>query len=423
MKGAHVTTPTPDEQQPRVPGVNYREEQRFRAETTVIDGVASTRQVPYEVLVPVPPRDWEAFILRGVTGSTIGVTVIAVVGTTASVGGLLTELVHPVVAYGMGVVFTSSWLACLGIEWLNRLAPDRAKHARIAGWLALALSMAAVFCYGYNLRQPYAGGAGACIDLLAKGLWALLLNHHAVRLDDGVAHWVTDQEQKLAGRELLRSRLAQLNRRQAYQQAVGGPEYRAADAILTASAPAVISPAQPVSAPHGQPSGQPVPLVSGHGPAASTAPPQAPTGQPVPPVPPVSGQPVPPVSGQGSMASAAPPQAPAGQPVPPVSGQSPAPTAAPYQAPAGQSVPPVSGQPVPPVPGQGPVPAPVAQIGGGRIAVTIRQLLADHPEWELEKHLPLLIDAVKQVHGDGPCLHDTVRRTRDRQKNHKRKTA
>lgn len=259
-------------EQPRSPGVKYRKVRRHREETTVIDGVPSTRQVPYDGWEPVPPREWDEMILRGVTGLTIGVTLIAVVATTASVGGLLSGMVPEPVAIGMGVVFTASWLACLAWEWLSRINPEQARPARNAGWVALVISMGAVFTYGQTLDQSWAGAFGACIDLLCKGLWALLIRHHAVPLDAGVAHWVTEQEQKLAGRALLSARLLRLNRRAAYQRAVGGVEFQAAGAILasaqtTQSLPATgEAPAEPVPEPGPAPSGDeqkaPVPTVT-----------------------------------------------------------------------------------------------------------------------------------------------------------------
>ncbi|WTW95446.1 hypothetical protein OG216_19585 [Streptomycetaceae bacterium NBC_01309] len=219
-------------QTPRIPGVKYRKVTRHRIETTVIDDIPSTRRVPYDDWEPVPPREWDELIVRGVTGVAIGTTVIAVVATTASVGGLLSKMVAAPIAYGTGVVFTATWMAALGLEWVSRVNPQRARPARIIGWVALAISMAAVATYGRTLGQPWAGAFGACIDLLAKGLWALLIWHHAVPLDPGVAHWVTEQEQTLASRSMLAARLARLNRHAAYQRAVGGTEYQAAGAIL-----------------------------------------------------------------------------------------------------------------------------------------------------------------------------------------------
>ncbi|WP_327123714.1 hypothetical protein [Streptomyces sp. NBC_01727] len=249
-------------EQPRIPGVKYRKITRHREETTVIDGVPSTRNVAYEAWEPVPPREWDEMILRGVTGLTIGVTVIAVVATTASVGGLLSKMVPEIVGYGMGFVVVAGWLSCLAWEWLSRINPQAARPAQIAGWVALAISMGAVFTYGSTLNQPWAGGFGACIDLLSKGLWALLIRHHAVPLDEGVAHWVTQQEQKLASRELLSGRLLRLNRRAAYQRAVGGVEYQAAGAILASAQTTSLPPAE--QTPEAAPSA-PVPPAAGEG--------------------------------------------------------------------------------------------------------------------------------------------------------------
>ncbi|MGC5411245.1 hypothetical protein ACPXCX_47375, partial [Streptomyces sp. DT225] len=120
-----------------------------------------------------------------------------------------------------------------GIEWLNRTAPDRARPAKVAGWFFLLLSMGAVAAYGHTRHQEWAGAFGACVDLVSKGAWWLLLREHAVPLDAGVAHWVQDEEQRIAGRALLAGRVRRLNRRAAYQRAVGGDAYRAADAMLT----------------------------------------------------------------------------------------------------------------------------------------------------------------------------------------------
>ncbi|MFJ6014509.1 hypothetical protein [Streptomyces sp. NPDC092952] len=220
-------------EQPRIPGVKYRKVTRYRTQTTVIDGIPSAREVPYTAWEPVPPRELDELILRGVTAVAGGFTAIAVAGGTASLGGLLNPLVPAVIAYGMGSVFAVAWLYCLGIEWLNRTAPDRARPAKVAGWFFLLLSMGAVAAYGHTLHQEWAGGFGACVDLVAKGSWWLLLREYAVPLDAGVAHWVQDQEQRLAGRALLAGRVRRLNRRAAYQRAVGGAEFQAADAMLT----------------------------------------------------------------------------------------------------------------------------------------------------------------------------------------------
>ncbi|WP_106518178.1 hypothetical protein, partial [Streptomyces sp. 111WW2] len=228
-------TDTPHEQQPRQPGVRYRRETRWRTVATVIDGVPSTHEEPYEVDVPIPPKDWDDVIVRGVTGLAVVVTAFAFVGTSASVGGLLDRTLPAVIAYGLGLVYTATWLGCLGLEWVEgRIDPKRARPARWAGWATLVISMGAVYVYGHNLGQPWAGAAGACIDLWAKSLWKLLMRRHQVRLPRGVANWVLDQEQKAAGRTLVARALNRLDQRAAYERAVGGREYQAAQAALTA---------------------------------------------------------------------------------------------------------------------------------------------------------------------------------------------
>lgn len=379
----------PYENQPRVPGVKYAKETRYRQETTTIDGVSSTRNVPYDVLVPQPPRDWDEVILRGVTGLAMGITTLAVIGTTASVGGQLSEILHPVIAYGVGVVFTASWLACLGLEWVARTDPKQANPARIVGWITLVISMVAVFSYGYDHGQAVAGGVGACLDLLAKGLWALLIHTHRVPLSAGVSHWLHEQEQQVASRSLLSRKIARLNRNAAYQQAVGGHEYVAAGSILTSveEAPAL-----------------PGPDVSGQGVRPVPAQVQAPVASvPQAPVLPPSGL-AGPVSGQGQAPVTPAPEA----PVPPPSGQ---------------------GEPEPgQAPGQGQAPDPqkpeqsVAQIGGS-IAGAIRKLLAEDPQWQEDQHLDDLVKAVEAACGPRDKLAETVRRTRDRQLKKPKRTA
>ncbi|BBA98307.1 hypothetical protein RVR_4440 [Actinacidiphila reveromycinica] len=344
-----MTDPTP--QQPRIEGVKYRKVRLFRNETTVIDGISSTRRVGYDGWEPVPPREWDELILKTVTGIAIGFTAIAVAGGTASLGGLLDPLVPSVVAYGMGSVFAIAWLYCLGIEWLNRTAPDRARPAKIAGWFFLLLSMGAVASYGHTLHQEWAGGFGAGVDLVAKGAWWLLLREYAVPLDAGVAHWVQDEEQRLAGRALLAGRVRRLNRRAAYHRAVGGAEFQAADAMLTRAEAARGLPEAPA-----EPAPEPV-HVAEPAPAPAPAAP-APAAPPAPP--------------------AAPAEPPAAAPAPPAAAGGAAPT-----------------PPVTAITRQ-----PIAAICRTEIAANAKVSDAD------------LVDAVKKAgHPDRPNLPDTVRRT------------
>ncbi|QKW06984.1 hypothetical protein HUT18_11810 [Streptomyces sp. NA04227] len=242
----------PDAPQYQEPGVKYRRVKKQRQVVTVIDGRESTHTEGYYVQEPVPPKDWETVVLRGVIGLAVFLTVAAFIGTSASVGGLLAELLHPFVAYLIGLVFTASWLGCLALEWLDgRIDPDRARPARIAGWVALVIGMGAVFVYGYSNGLPWVGAVGAVVDLLSKGFWALLLRRTQVKLSKGVTNWVVAQEQEAAGRALLGEKLRRLYRGEAYRRAVGGPEYQTAQALMTAPAAALTAPAQPGQRPDG----------------------------------------------------------------------------------------------------------------------------------------------------------------------------
>ncbi|MBT2492357.1 hypothetical protein J7E96_28375 [Streptomyces sp. ISL-96] len=372
-------------EQQRIPGVKYRKVRLHRQETTVIDGVPSTRTVPYDGWEPVPPREWDDLILRGVTGVAVGFTAVAVAGGTASLGGLLDPLVPSVIAYGMGSVFAVAWMFCLAIEWLNRTAPDRARPAKIAGWFFLLLSMGAVAAYGHTLHQPWAGGFGAFVDVVAKGAWWLLLREYAVPLDAGVAHWVQDQEQKLAGRALLGARVRRLNRRAAYQRAVGGAEYQAAEAILASAEAARNSLPAPAAEPTPAPVAAPAPAPAVVQAAAPTTP-----VVPAPAPAPVAQAPVPTVT---ISAPSAPPATAPGS-------EQQAPAAAPA-APAEAPVPPATETPAPPA---------LRAVGGPFKSDTIRAALAADPQISDEA----LIQRVNEVHGEDEKNVQTVPRTRRR---------
>ncbi|CAL9535341.1 hypothetical protein [Streptomyces sp. enrichment culture] len=357
-------TETPQRPPAGQPGVRYRKANVERPETTVIDGKPSTRMVKETVWVAVPPRDWDEVIRRGATTVAVLVTVLAALGTAASVGGLLSSrLLHPGVAYAVGAVFTASWLVCLGIEHIERVDADRAARARGAGWVMLLMGMGAVITYGHEKEQLAAGVVGSCLDLAAKGLWWLILGLDRVKLAPGVAHWVAEREQELAGRYLLGMRLRRLTRRSGQLQT--GAEFQAAEAIL-AQARGHELPAAPVS---GQEAGVSAP-VSGQAPE-----PPAPARQAAPAAP----EAAPP---------AAPVQPPASTPTPSAetSGQDPEP-------PAEQSEEPPTSTVLP-------------------MAPSIRQIVinavADDPAISEED----LLVRVREVHGDRPKLPETVARYR-----------
>ncbi|MGY3199782.1 hypothetical protein [Streptomyces sp. TE5632] len=363
-------TDTPHEQQPREPGVRYRQETRWRTVTTVIDGVPSTHEEPYFVDVPIPPKDWETLVERGLFVWAVVLVAVAFAGTCASVGGLFSELLHPGVAYALGVVFTGSWLGCMGLEWLDgRIDSTRVIAARVGGWVALLLGMGAVFVYGYSRGLPWVGAAGACLDLLAKGFCTLLLRRSQVELPRGVATWVRHQEEREAGRAVLAGKIGRLNRYAAYRRAVGGQEDRAAQAILAAAEglaralPDASERRPDMSAMPSAPVQQSAPA-----PAAPVAPP-APASSPVSAAPVPSVPPVPPVE----------PSAPTSGPRPDASGQDPE-----------------EAEQEPPLPSVLPM------------VPSIRQIVIKALDEDEEISDEDLVARVREVHGDRPKLAETV---------------
>lgn len=176
---------------------------RERLVPHTVDG--KTRMVPDDVTIeiPAPPRDLDRIALNVVTGI-VGIALLACVGfSTASIGDLLSRVVHEAAAYGAAIVFDLAWIACTIIEWLARYTPDRAKKARAGGYVALAVAMGAIGAHGWLAGDAATGIVGAVVSGLAKGLWAVLLDYQAVPLDKRTAAFL-QQELGEAAVELSR---------------------------------------------------------------------------------------------------------------------------------------------------------------------------------------------------------------------------
>ncbi|MFK0063399.1 hypothetical protein ACIQTN_29740 [Streptomyces werraensis] len=399
-------TETPETPPTWQPGMRRKKVTVQRPETTVIDGRPSTRMVTVEEWVTLPPRDWDEIIRRGATGVAVAVTLLAAAGTAASVGGLLgRRMLHPGVAYAVGAVFTASWLVCLGIEHIERVDATRAARARNAGWIMLLIGMGAVITYGHELNQTPAGVVGSCLDLAAKGLWWLIMGLDRVQLNAGVAHWVAEQEQHMAGRFLLGTRLARLNRRAVHMRA-SGPEFQAAEAILAQAA--------------NQPPQLPAPDTSGQAPAPAAVPVSGPVPDPSGPAP--TTPPPPPAEPTPPTAPVPPPAAPA-PPAPPVT-------------PAGTGASGSSEQQAEPEPEQGQgggqgdeqthtgTPPNLQPVGPLSIAAAVRQARSEDPDQtDAQMVARVLMLRGGDDGGDRVKFTDTVTRTRRRQEAKDRKTA
>ncbi|MEU5624264.1 protein transporter Sec31 [Streptomyces tendae] len=153
-----------------------------------VDG--KTRMVPVHVDAPAPPRDWDRFVLNGVTGIAAIVLTASVVWSTASIGDLLAHAVIEPAAYGAAVVFDLAWIACMAVEWLARYDEDRAALPRWAGHVMLVLAMLAVGAHGKVAGYWEIGLIGAAVSALAKGLWTVVLRHQTPPLDERTRAWI-----------------------------------------------------------------------------------------------------------------------------------------------------------------------------------------------------------------------------------------
>ncbi|MFI1942043.1 protein transporter Sec31 [Streptomyces purpureus] len=194
--------------------MRYRTETHHRQIPHTIDGRTVLIDEPYDVKVPVPPRDWDRTVRTAV------LTVAALIGlasigwSTASIGALLDLVVVTGAAYAAAAVFDLVWIACMALEWLARYEPARAALPRRAGWVALAIAMAAVAVHGHVEGQLVIGTVGATVSGLAKGLWTLVLGYYSRPLDARTQQWVDIQRAEAEGqlalipvrRELARTR-------------------------------------------------------------------------------------------------------------------------------------------------------------------------------------------------------------------------
>lgn len=202
--------------------------ERTRLVPHTIDGKTEMVLERYKVDVPVPPRDWDRTVLAAVTAGAGLLLIICIAWTTASVGDLLARVVHPIPAYGAALAFDLAWIMCMALEWLARYDTRRATLPRRAGHAALVLAMIAVAAHGRIEGALLIGIIGATVSAIVKGLWTVVLRHHAKPLDDKTQQWVDRQRAAAGGQLAMVSVRRELLRAQgqvaAEQAAITGPD-------------------------------------------------------------------------------------------------------------------------------------------------------------------------------------------------------
>lgn len=172
---------------------------RKRLVPHTVDGTTHLVLEEYEVDVPMPPRDWDRTVLNVVTAAAALIGVACIVWSTASIGDLLAQATVAAAAYAAAAVFDLVWLGCMALEWLARYDQARAAFPRRAGYVALAVAMAAIAAHGWIADQLAIGLVGAAVSALAKTMWTAVLRHHAKPLDPRTQQWVDAERAKAGG--------------------------------------------------------------------------------------------------------------------------------------------------------------------------------------------------------------------------------
>lgn len=189
--------------------------EKTRIVAKMIDGISHNVSQSYEEEVPVMPRDLDSFALRKVVGAVSLIVAAAVVWSTVSIGALLSLIAPAWVAYLIAAVFDLAWITCMVLEWLSRYDRKRATLPRHCGWGALVLSMAMITLHGSYSGHWQIGTAGACVSLVAKGLWMILMRHMAVEMDSDTLQWVAQEKSSINGQLAVMTMRRQLERSRA----------------------------------------------------------------------------------------------------------------------------------------------------------------------------------------------------------------
>jgi len=211
--------------------------QRTQLVPHTIDGRTELVLDRFDVEVPVPPRDWDRVVLGTVTGAAALIGVASIAWSTASIGDLLARATIAPAAYAAAAVFDLVWLSCMALEWLARYDAERAKLPRRAGYVALAIAMAAVGAHGWIADQLAIGLVGAAVSGLAKAMWTVVLRHHAKPLDARTQQWVDAQRAKAGGQLALVAVRRELTRAEsavaAEQAAIGAASPESPETVRT----------------------------------------------------------------------------------------------------------------------------------------------------------------------------------------------
>lgn len=184
--------------------MKFKTETRKRWVDTTIGGKTQRTQEVYTVRVPVAPRDWDQISTKVGVGLVGLLTLVSIVWSTVSIGGLL----GGGIGFAAAAMFDISWAVCLILEWKARFDPGKRSFPRNLGWLLLIATMFFIGWHGVDRDDVALAVVGASVSLFAKVLWLGLMRHVDRSLSPEHLAWVkatiSEANAKMAVAEVMR---------------------------------------------------------------------------------------------------------------------------------------------------------------------------------------------------------------------------
>src|SRR5579863_1662276 len=110
--------------------MKFKTERRMRVISHGPEGQERALVEHYDERVPQLPRDWDQLAIKAAAGLVLALTMVAVVWSTTSIGGIL----HGVIGYAAASLFDIAWLVNVLLEWLSRYDKRKRRFSRVLGW-------------------------------------------------------------------------------------------------------------------------------------------------------------------------------------------------------------------------------------------------------------------------------------------------
>lgn len=172
--------------------MKFKTERRMRVISHGPEGQERALVEHYDERVPRLPRDWDQVAIKAAAGLVLALTMVAVVWSTTSIGGIL----HGVIGYAAASLFDIAWLVNVLLEWLSRYDKRKRRFSRILGWGLLAATMGAIFWHGLLNHSIPLAVVGASVSMFAKVLWLGIMRFIDRELSDLDQQWVEAEVSK-----------------------------------------------------------------------------------------------------------------------------------------------------------------------------------------------------------------------------------